>query len=45
MNEKEPTSVKDILIEMKTLSEICVDLAFASLLYSDKLVAEQVLVI
>lgn len=45
MKEKEPTSVKDILIEMKTLSEICVDLAFASLLYSDKLVAEQVLVI
>ena len=45
MNETEPTSVKDILIEMKTLSEICVDLAFASLLYTDKLVAEQVLVI
>ncbi|MHA1398228.1 MAG: potassium channel family protein [Candidatus Heimdallarchaeaceae archaeon] len=45
MNNKEPTSVKDILIEMKTLSEICVDLAYASLLYSDTLVAEQVLVI
>ncbi len=45
MNETEPTSVKEILIEMKTLSEICVDLAFASLLYTDKLVAEQVLVI
>ena len=45
MNENEPISVKDILIEMKTLSEICVDLSFASLLYSDKLVAEQVLVI
>ena len=45
MNENEPTSVKDILIKMKTLSEICVDLSFASLLYSDKLVAEQVLLI
>ncbi len=45
MNDSEPTSVKDILIEMKTLSEICVDLAFASLLYSDKLVAKQVLVL
>ena len=45
MSDNEPTSVKDILIEMKTLSEICVDLAFASLLYSDKLVAEQVLVL
>ncbi|MBY9002114.1 MAG: hypothetical protein KGD64_14435 [Candidatus Heimdallarchaeota archaeon] len=45
MNDNEPTSVKDILIEMKTLSEICVDLSFASLLYSDKLVAEQVLLI
>ena len=39
------TSVKEILIEMKTLSEICVDLAFASLLYFDKLLAEQVMVI
>ena len=45
MSDNEPTSVKDILIEMKTLSEICVDLAFASLLYSDKLVARQVLVL
>jgi len=45
MTENEPISVKDILIEMKTLSEICVDLSFASLLYSDKLVAEQVLVL
>ena len=45
MSDNEPTSVKDILIEMKTLSEICVDLAFASLLYSDKLVAKQVLVL
>jgi uncharacterized protein with PhoU and TrkA domain len=45
MNNEEPDSVKDILIEMKTLSEICVDLAFASLLYSDREVAEQVLVI
>ncbi len=45
MNSEEPDSVKDILIEMKTLSEICVDLAFASLLYSDRVVAEQVLVL
>ena len=45
MNNEEPDSVKDVLIEMKTLSEICVDLAFASLLYSDKVVAEQVLVL
>jgi len=45
MNNDKPSSVKDILIEMKTLSEICVDLAFASLLYSDRLVAEQVLVL
>ena len=45
MTENEPISVKDILIEMKTLSEICVDLSFASLLYTDKLVAEQVLVL
>ncbi|MCE7741587.1 MAG: hypothetical protein GOP50_03945 [Candidatus Heimdallarchaeota archaeon] len=45
MSDNEPTSVKEILIEMKTLSEICVDLAFASLLYSDKLVATQVLVL
>ncbi|MEE9411042.1 MAG: PhoU domain-containing protein [Candidatus Heimdallarchaeota archaeon] len=45
MTESEPISVKDILIEMKTLSEICVDLSFASLLYTDKLVAEQVLII
>ncbi|UJG41416.1 MAG: hypothetical protein K9W45_02880 [Candidatus Heimdallarchaeum aukensis] len=39
------SSVKDILIEMKTLSEICIDLAFASLMYSDELVAKQVFVI
>ncbi len=45
MSENEPTSVKEILIEIKTLSEICVDLSFASLLYSDKLVAEQVLIL
>lgn len=45
MNSEEPDSVKDILIEMKTLSEICVDLSFASLLYSDRVVAEQVLVL
>ncbi|NPD88271.1 MAG: hypothetical protein HGN29_06090 [Asgard group archaeon] len=45
MSSEEPDSVKDILIEMKTLSEICVDLAFASLLYSDRVVAEQVLVL
>ena len=45
MSDNEPISVKDILIEIKTLSEICVDLAFASLLYTDKLVAEQVLVL
>ncbi len=45
MSDNEPISVKDILIEMKTLSEICVDLAFASLLYSDKLLAKQVLVL
>ena len=45
MNNEEPDSVKDVLIEMKTLSEICVDLAFASLLYSDRVVAEQVLVL
>ena len=45
MSNNEPISVKDILIEIKTLSEICVDLAFASLLYTDKLVAEQVLVL
>jgi uncharacterized protein with PhoU and TrkA domain len=45
MSDNEPISVKEILIEIKTLSEICVDLAFASLLYSDKLVAEQVLVL
>ncbi|MHA1687162.1 MAG: TrkA C-terminal domain-containing protein [Candidatus Heimdallarchaeaceae archaeon] len=38
------SNVREILIEMKSLAEICVDLAFASLLYSDKLVAEQVLV-
>ena len=45
MNDNEPTNVKEILIEIKTLSEICVDLSFASLLYSDKLVAEQVLIL
>ncbi len=44
-SEIRATSVKEILIEMKTLSEICVDLAFASLLYFDKLLAEQVMVI
>lgn len=45
MSDNEPISVKEILIEIKTLSEICVDLSFASLLYSDKLVAEQVLIL
>ncbi len=44
-SESRTTSVKEILIEMKTLSEICVDLAFASLMYFDKLLAEQVMVI
>ncbi len=44
-SENRATSVKEILIEMKTLSEICVDLAFASLMYFDKLLAEQVMVI
>lgn len=37
------SNVREILIEMKSLAEICVDLAFASLLYSDRLVAEQVI--
>jgi len=44
-DEVRSSSVKETLIQMKTLAEICVDLAFASLMYSDQLVAEQVLVI
>jgi uncharacterized protein with PhoU and TrkA domain len=37
------TSVKDILIEMKNLSELMVDLAYSAILFNDKEVAEEVL--
>jgi uncharacterized protein with PhoU and TrkA domain len=36
-------SIKDILIEMKNLSELMVDLAYSAILFNDKEVAEEVL--
>ena len=37
------SSVKDILIEMKNLSELMVDLAYSSVLFQNKDAAEEVL--
>lgn len=42
---KQASNVKDILTEMKKLAEICVNIAFASLMYDDEFMAEQVLLI
>ncbi|BAA29308.1 potassium channel family protein [Pyrococcus horikoshii] len=39
----EPKSVKEIFIEMKDTVELMVDLAYASLLFGDKEIAEEVL--
>ncbi|AEC51664.1 hypothetical protein PNA2_0748 [Pyrococcus sp. NA2] len=39
----EPKSVKEIFIEMKNTVELMVDLAYASLLFGDKEIAEEVL--
>ena len=38
-----PTSVKEVLIEMKDVSELMVDLAYSSVLFEDKDIAEEVL--
>jgi len=40
--EYEPRSIKDILIEMKNISELIVDLAYSSLLFDNKELAEEV---
>lgn len=40
--EYEPRSIKDILIEMKNISELIVDLAYSSLLFDNKEIAEEV---
>jgi len=40
--EYEPRSIKDLLIEMKNISELIVDLAYSSLLFNNKEIAEEV---
>jgi uncharacterized protein with PhoU and TrkA domain len=40
--EYEPRSIKDILIEMKNISELIVDLAYSALLFNNKEIAEEV---
>ncbi len=42
-SENEPMSVRDILVEMKDASEFAVSLAYASLMYQDKELAEEVM--
>ncbi len=43
MGERESRTVRDILIEMKDASEFALSLAYASLLYQDKDLAEEVM--
>ena len=40
--EYEPRSIKDILVEMKNISELMVDLAYSALLFNNKELAEEV---
>ncbi len=42
-SDGEPKSVRDILVEMKDASEFALSLAYASLMYQDKELAEEVL--
>ncbi len=42
-SEGEPRSVRDILVEMKDASEFALSLAYASLMYQDRELAEEVL--
>ena len=41
--EYKPIPVRDLLLEMKNLSELMIDLAYSSALYNDKDLAEDVL--
>jgi len=41
--EYQPIAVRDLLLEMKNLSELMIDLAYSSALYNDKDLAEDVL--
>ncbi|HIP74939.1 MAG TPA: potassium channel family protein [Thermococcus paralvinellae] len=41
--EYQPRSVKDLFIEMKNIAELMVDLAYTSILFGDKEIAEEVL--
>lgn len=41
--EYEPRSVKELFIEMKNIVELMVDLAYSSILFGDKEIAEEVL--
>ncbi|AEH25079.1 potassium channel family protein [Pyrococcus yayanosii] len=41
--EYQPKSVREIFIEMKNIAELMVDLAYASILFGDKEIAEEVL--
>jgi len=40
--EYEPTSIKEILIEMKNICELIVDLAYSAILFNSKEIAEEV---
>jgi len=40
--EYEPTSVKDLLTEMKDISELIIDLAYSAVLFDNKEIAEEV---
>jgi len=40
--EYEPTSVKDLLTEMKDISELIIDLAYSAVLFDNKVIAEEV---
>ncbi len=40
--EYQPRSVKDLFIEMKNIAELMVDLAYTSILFGDKEIAEEV---
>jgi uncharacterized protein with PhoU and TrkA domain len=43
--EYKPIPVRDLLVEMKNLSELMIDLAYSSALFNDKELAEDVLVL
>ena len=42
MDEHEPNTVKDLLVELKDASELMVDLAYAAVFFNEEKLAEEV---